>query len=85
VSAATKLAPLLDPQDGFAPLRAVSSFRYQSLRNDESLRERLISLAREKPRYDYRRLHAFMKREGDTVNHKRLRAFMGGHGKSACG
>jgi putative transposase len=51
---------------------AVSSFRYQSLRNDESLRERLIRLAREKPRCGYRRLHVLMKREGGTVNHKRL-------------
>jgi putative transposase len=51
---------------------AVSSFRYQALRNDEPLRERLIRLAREKPRNGYRRLHVLMKREGDTVNHKRL-------------
>ena len=35
---------------------AVSSYRYQSRRSDESLREKLVRLAREKPRYGYRRL-----------------------------
>jgi putative transposase len=36
---------------------AVSSFRYQTRRSDESLRTRLVELAREKPRFGYRRLH----------------------------
>lgn len=51
---------------------AVNSFRYRSKRSDEWLRERLVSLAREKPRYGYRRLQVLMEREGKRVNHKRL-------------
>lgn len=48
---------------------AVNSFRYRSRRCDEELREQL---AREKPRYGYRRLQVLVKREGEWVNHKRL-------------
>lgn len=48
---------------------AVSSFRYRSVRNDEHLRERLVELARDKPRYGYRRLHVLLGREGEVVNH----------------
>jgi putative transposase len=36
------------------------------------LRERLVRLAREKPRYGYRRLQVLVAREGERVNHKRL-------------
>lgn len=51
---------------------AVSSFRYRSRRSDEELKERLLRLAREKPRYGYRRLRVLAEREGERVNHKRL-------------
>ena len=51
---------------------AVSSYRYRSRRSDESLREQLVRLAREKPRYGYRRLQVLVEREGERVNHKRL-------------
>ena len=51
---------------------AVNSFRYRSKRSDELLRERLVWLARERPRYGYRRLQVLMEREGERVNHKRL-------------
>jgi putative transposase len=51
---------------------AVSSYRYQSRRSDESLREKLVRLGREKPRYGYRRLQVLVEREGERVNHKRL-------------
>jgi putative transposase len=51
---------------------AVSSCRYRSRRSDESLREKLVRLAREKPRYGYRRLQVLVEREGGRVNHKRL-------------
>ncbi len=51
---------------------AVSSFRYCSRRSDERLKERLVRLAGEKPRYGYRRLQVLMEREGERVNHKRL-------------
>jgi putative transposase len=50
----------------------VSSYRYQPRQNDTSLRERLIVLAREKPRFGYRRLHVLLGREGAHVNHKRV-------------
>jgi putative transposase len=51
---------------------AVSSYRYRSRRSDALLREKLVRLAREKPRYGYRRLQVLVEREGERVNHKRL-------------
>jgi len=51
---------------------AVSSFRYQNRRDDEQLRARLVELAREKPRFGYRRLHILLARSGEHVNHKRV-------------
>lgn len=51
---------------------AVSTYRYQQCRNDTSLREQLMALAREKPRYGYRRLHALLLRAGTIANHKRV-------------
>jgi putative transposase len=51
---------------------AVSSFRYQSIRRDEDLKQRLVFLSREKPRYGYRRLQVLLARDGEHVNHKRL-------------
>src|SRR5690242_17057340 len=51
---------------------AVSSYRYQSRRSDEPLRTRLVELARCKPRFEYRRLHVLLRREGEAVNHKRV-------------
>lgn len=50
----------------------VSSYRYKPRHRDEKLRERLVALAREKPRYGYRRLHVLLGREGEHVNHKRV-------------
>jgi len=49
-----------------------SSYRYQSRRSDEELRERLVAAAREKPRWGYRRLQIVMDRSGGHVNHKRV-------------
>src|SRR5713226_7082935 len=51
---------------------AVSSYRYRRRRCDEPLRSRLVELAREKPRFGYRRLHVLLRRCGERVNHKRL-------------
>ena len=51
---------------------AVSSYRYRSRRSDEELRARLVELAREKPRWGYRRLHVLLQRSGEAVNHKRV-------------
>jgi putative transposase len=51
---------------------AVSSYRYQPRRGDEALRTRLVELAREKPRFGYRRLAVLLRRSGEAVNHKRV-------------
>jgi putative transposase len=50
-----------------------ASYRYepQPDRNAE-LREELVKLARQKPRYGYRRLHAVLERRGQAVNVKRI-------------
>ena len=51
---------------------AVSSYRYRSTRSDAALRERLVELARKKPRWGYRRLHILLTGNGERVNHKRV-------------
>ena len=51
---------------------AVSSYRYASRRSDEQLRDRLLQLAREKPRFGYRRLQVLLRRAGEAANHKRV-------------
>jgi putative transposase len=52
---------------------ARSSYRYQARteRNDQ-LRERLVQLAQDQPRYGYRRLGVLLRWKGEIVNHKRL-------------
>src|SRR5436305_12846404 len=50
----------------------VSACRYRSVRCDAALREKLVELAREKPRFGYRRLHVLLRRDGEQVNHKRV-------------
>jgi putative transposase len=50
-----------------------SSYRYRSVRTViPGLREALLRLALERPRWGYRRLHVLMRREGFEVNHKRV-------------
>jgi len=51
---------------------ARSSQRYQSIRDDAALRQRLRELAAERRRFGYRRLHILLKREGWAINHKKL-------------
>ena len=51
---------------------AASSYRYGTTRSDEPLRTQLVELAREKPRYGYRRLQVLLQRKGEPVNHKRV-------------
>jgi putative transposase len=53
-------------------LVATGTYRYRSRRSDEPLRTRLVELAREKPRFGYRRLHVLLSRSGERVNHKRV-------------
>jgi putative transposase len=50
-----------------------SSYRYEP-RPDRNakLRDELVKLARQKPRYGYRRLHALLERRGEPVNVKRV-------------
>ena len=50
-----------------------ASVRYQATRPDDAvLRERLRSLAQERRRFGYRRLHVLLRREGEVVNKKRV-------------
>ena len=47
--------------------------RYASVRPDDAvLRGRMKSIAQERRRFGYRRIHVLLKREGHAVNHKRL-------------
>lgn len=50
-----------------------SSYRYEPRPDEDApLRQELIELARQKPRFGYRRLGALLERRGYQVNHKRL-------------
>ena len=51
-----------------------SMVRYRSLRDDQALRERILELAAERPRFGYRRIHTLLRREPpfEAVNHKRV-------------
>jgi len=54
---------------GLAP----KTYRYASSRGDDAaVRERLCSLARQRRRFGYRRLHILLRREGILLNHKKL-------------
>jgi putative transposase len=46
----------------------------------DGVRERLCTLAQERPRFGYRRLHVLLRREGYTVNHKRVWRLYHGEG-----
>jgi putative transposase len=48
------------------------SCRYRSRCDDSQLREQLQALAREHPRFGYRRLHVLLGREQIRVNHKKV-------------
>lgn len=50
-----------------------SSIRYESQKSDEGLlREKITSIAHEKRRYGYRRIHMVLKRDGVLINHKKV-------------
>lgn len=49
-----------------------STCRYRSRRDDRELREKLIELSHEQPRYGYRRLCVLLRRDGMRVNVKRV-------------
>ena len=50
-----------------------SSYRYEPLPDHNAqLREELVNLARQKPRYGYRRLHALLLRRGQNCSPQRV-------------
>jgi putative transposase len=50
-----------------------SRWHYRSRRGDDRvLRERLVALAAERPRWGYEQLHVLLRREGHRVNHKKV-------------
>jgi putative transposase len=50
-----------------------SSCRYRSKPDrNQQLREKVVSVAHERPRFGYRRIAVLLAREGEHVNHKRL-------------
>jgi len=51
-----------------------SVLRYEAVRSaaDEALRGRIIDLAQQRRRFGYRRIHALLRREGVTANHKKV-------------
>lgn len=52
---------------------ARSSVRYRScIQDDRDVRGRLRTLAEQRPRWGYRRLHVLLKREMPPINHKRV-------------
>ena len=52
---------------------ARSSYRYgANPEKDQQLKEKLVAVAQEQPRYGYRRLGILLERKGVKVNHKRL-------------
>jgi len=53
---------------------------YVSRRKDDALVSRVKELARERPRFGYRRLHQMLRREGHRVNVKRVRRLCVLHG-----
>ena len=50
-----------------------STCRYQTRKDDSELRQKLVELAHEQPRYGYRRLCVLLRRDGLWVNAKRVR------------
>lgn len=51
----------------------LATCRYAARRGDGGvIRDRLRSLAQERPRFGYRRLHVMLRREGFAINHKRV-------------
>jgi putative transposase len=46
--------------------------RYRSLKSEEVIAEKVQTIAYEKRRYGYRRIHMILKREGVKINHKKV-------------
>jgi putative transposase len=52
--------------------RSTLRYRPRGSADEEALRQRLRTLAAERPRFGYRRLHALLRREGVRLNHQRV-------------
>jgi len=52
--------------------RSVLAYRARANPADQELKDKLSTLAAERRRFGYRRLHALVRREGIQVNHKRI-------------
>ena len=52
--------------------RSTKRYRICRPERDGEVQQRLTELARQRPRYGYRRLHAVLRQEGMVVNHKRV-------------
>jgi putative transposase len=52
--------------------RRTMRYRHKTRADEPQLRERLRTLAAQKPRWGYRRLHVLLKREVGTINRKRV-------------
>jgi putative transposase len=52
--------------------RSVLNYQSRLSQEDQALKARIISLAQERRRFGYRRIHALLRREGVEVNHKRV-------------
>lgn len=57
-----------------------STQRHRSTRDDHDLAGKLRTLACERPRFGYRRLHVLLRRQGELVNHKRVYRVYREHG-----
>jgi putative transposase len=51
--------------------RSVGRYK-RKLKNDEQLKNKIISIAHERKRFGYRRIHIMLEREGHKVNHKKV-------------
>lgn len=51
-----------------------STLRYEPTRSEENeaLKAKIVTIAQERRRFGYRRIHALLRREGVEVNHKRI-------------
>ena len=57
--------------------RPTMRYKRRKRQSDELIRDRLRSIAQERPRFGWRRLRILLKREGIEMNHKRLRRLYG--------
>ncbi len=69
---------------GQPPRSTTQRYARRKGEKDRILKERMLVLSRENPRYGYRRVWALLRREGWMVNKKRLYRLWGGKKASKC-